>query len=308
MLHDLCNIAQPLQGQPDSTGPKIDGWRNLESSVESEPEHPKHVLFPMAHGPSVEAQRVEVIRLREEGLSFSKIGARMGISKAYAVKLVRLPAPVSDRSPQSVTNGGSDRCLGKTRQRKFAKGLAEGKSSRQAAMDSALPAKLSGSGADSYANRILKNPQFRESFEQMLTRKGLGEEHIAEIHAQNLEATKVVATATKEGRITDVLERPDYPTRQRAVQAGWRIRGRDRTDEHGTSNPVVIVVRAETKRNLEQLVGRPLDIEVIDSDDEQLPEQTEPQQIEAGESSEPVPDADMQPATADATGDDPWDF
>jgi len=122
MLHDLCNIAQPLQGQPDSTGPKIDGWRNLKSSVESEPEHPKHVLFPMAHGPSVEAQRVEVIRLREEGLSFSKIGARMGISKAYAVKLVRLPAPVSDRSPQSVTNGGSDRCLGKTRQRKFAKG------------------------------------------------------------------------------------------------------------------------------------------------------------------------------------------
>jgi transposase len=266
----------------------------------------------MARRRSVEEQQAHVLRLRAEGLSFSKVAEELKISKAYAVKLSKRSEPVTDRSPQSDTSDRSDRSASdrspKTRQRRFAKGLVEGKSSRQAAMDAALPAKLSHSGADSYANRTLKDTKFRGTFEQMLDRKGLSEDRIAEIHAENLEATKVVATATKEGQITDVLERPDYATRQRAVQSGWRIRGRDRTDEHSTSNPVVIVVRAETKRNLEQLVGRPLDIEVIDSDDEELPEQTEPQQIEAGESSEAVPDADMQPATADATGDDPWDF
>ena len=49
----------------------------------------------------------------------------------------------------------------------------------------------------------------------MLDRKGLSEERIAEVHAENLAAMKVVATATKDGQITDVLERPDYATRQR---------------------------------------------------------------------------------------------
>jgi len=120
-------------------------------------------------------------------------------------------------------------------------------------MDAALPAKLSNSGADSYANRTLKNTKFRETFEQMLDRKGLGQERIAEVHADNLQATKVVATATKEGQITDVLERPDYATRQRAVQSGWRILGKDSTDEYGSANPVIIVVRAETKRKVEKL-------------------------------------------------------
>lgn len=263
----------------------------------------------MARRRSVEELQEDVRRLRREGQSFSKVAAELGISKAYAIKLSKA---VTNRSPESVTNGRSDRSASdrspKARQRKFAKGLAEGKPSRQAAMDAALPAKLSNSGADSYANRTLKNTKFRETFEQMLDRKGLGQERIAEVHADNLQATKVVATATKEGQITDVLERPDYATRQRAVQSGWRILGKDSTDEHGSANPVIIVVRAETKRKVEKLFGGPLDFEIIESEDGPPPEPIDLQQIEAVESSKSVPDEDVQPATADAIGDDPWNF
>ena len=155
----------------------------------------------MAHRKPVEDQRQDVHRLREEGLSFSRIGDQLGISKAYAIKLSK---PVTNRSPISVTNGRSDRCGSdrrpNARQRKFAKALAEGKSNRQAAMEAALPAALTESGADSYANRTLQNGQFRETFEKMLDRKGLSEERIAEVHAENLAAMKVVATATKEAR------------------------------------------------------------------------------------------------------------
>ena len=148
-------------------------------------------------------------------------------------------------------------------------------------MDAALPAALSESGADSYANRTLKDARFRETFEQMLDRKGLSEERIAEVHAENLVATKVVATATKDGQITDMLERPDYATRQRAVQTAYRVRGRDQPDEDGSSKPIILVLSAETIRKVERLAGKTLDIHVRPVDeDEPFPE---PKQIEAAE-------------------------
>ena len=94
----------------------------------------------------VEQLRQDVHRLREQGLSFSRIAKELGISKAYAVKLSK---PVTDRSLKSVTNGRSDRCGSdrrpNARQRKFAKGLAEGKSNRQASLDAVPP----GIGASS---------------------------------------------------------------------------------------------------------------------------------------------------------------
>ncbi len=263
----------------------------------------------MAHRKPVEDQRQDVHRLREEGLSFSRIAKELGISKAYAVKLSK---PVTHRSPKSVTNGRSDRCGSdrrpNARQRRFAKGLAEGKSNRHAAMDAVLPATLSESGADSYANRTLQNGQFRETFEKMLDRKGLSEERIAEVHAENLEATKIVATATQNGQITDVLERPDYATRQRAVQTAYRLRGRDRFDEGGSSQPLILVLREETKRKAERLAGKTLDIQVRPVDeDEPFPE---PKQIVAAEPTPHDPagvDEHEEPGMAALGGEGPED-
>jgi hypothetical protein len=181
---------------------------------------------------------------------------------------------LSDRSPKSVTG---KRGLS-VRQRKFAKGLIEGKSNRQSALDAAPAGELTPSGADSWADRTLKDERLQGTFAQMLDRKGLSEQRIAEVHAENLTATKVVATATKEGQITDVLERPDYSTRHRAVQAAWRLRGRDRTaDEDGGSERLQIVVLPETKLQIERLVGRsiytgePIDVEALPPESDTLP-------------------------------------
>ena len=64
----------------------------------------------------------------------------------------------------------------------------------------------------------------------MLARKGLSEEKLAEIHAENLKATKTIV-ATHDGKITDKLKVPDYPARQRAVDSGWDLYRRRKPEE-----------------------------------------------------------------------------
>jgi hypothetical protein len=208
-----------------------------------------------------EELRQEVHRLRAQGLSFSLVANDLGISKAYAVKLGH--TPVTDRPELSV------------RERRFAKGLIDGKTNRQAALDAAPAGTLTPSGADSWGLRTRQKGHFIETFEQMLDRKGLTEERLAEIHSENLQAMKVVATATKDGQITDVIERPDYATRQRAVPSGWRVRGRDR-EESVKSNPIVLVLDSETRRKAEQLYGGPLDMIQVRPDEFEDPNEPEP--------------------------------
>lgn len=258
----------------------------------------------MASRKPVEEMRQEVHRLRGQCLSFSRVAEDLGISKAYAVKLSKAESVTAsdttsdtNRSPRPVA---SDRPAMTVRERKFAKGLLEGKTQRQASMDAAPPGTLTPSGADSYADRTLKDERFRETFEQLLDRKGLSEERIAEVHAENLQATKVVATATKEGQITDIIERPDYATRQRAVQAGWSIHGRDRNDDFGKSNPVIIVVSAETKRKAEQLAGYPLEA-IQARDDESAGPVIQINEPEPSEPAASVVEAEEYPQDPDQT-------
>ena len=218
--------------------------------------------------------RAEVLKLRTEGLSFSKVANQLAISKAYAVKLGK-----SDRSPDSDTGhrNGHKRSLS-VRQRRFAAELAQGKSQRQAA----LAAGSSPGGADDFAQRTLKNPRFQESFAQLLDRKGLSDERLAEIHAENLQATKVVAVGRNiQGTITEVLEKPDYSTRQRAVKDAWALRGRlGSNDAEGAGPQINISIAYQTARMVERLTGRPIlpaDYEAVEDEPDagSLPESSE---------------------------------
>lgn len=80
------------------------------------------------------AIREEAQRLRAQGLSFAKIGDRMGFSKQYAAKLLK-----SDPSGQKSSTVASTKESTETvnqltpRERRFAKGLAEGKTQKDAA-------------------------------------------------------------------------------------------------------------------------------------------------------------------------------
>ena len=204
----------------------------------------------------VEEMRQEVARLRRQGLSFSQVGKELGISKTYAVKLSQSG---SDRSLQLVTGhqGLS------VRQRKFAKGLLEGKTQKQAALDAGAPP----ASAETWASKEVRNPKFQSEFHRILDRQGLSEERLAEVHAQNLEATKTIV-ASHEGKITDQLQVPDYGVRQRAVDSGWDLYARRKPEEiEQPQGPTIIYITQEKKEKLERMIGGLLegpDIKVID--------------------------------------------
>ena len=210
--------------------------------------------------PPVDEMRKEVARLRNEGLSFSQVAKELGISKSYAVKLSK---PQSDRSPQSVT----DRPGLTVRQRRFAKGLLEGKTQKRAALDTMSPGEMSETAAEKWASRTVRDVRFQNEFQRMLARKGLSEEKLAQIHAENLKATKTIV-ATHDGKITDQLKVPDYPARQRAVDSGWDLyRRRKPADVEQPYAPPPIIITLAKKALIEGLTGEPLEwpnIKIID--------------------------------------------
>jgi phage terminase small subunit len=224
---------------------------------------------------SVPELREEVLKLRGEGLSFSRIAKQLAISKAYAVKLAQ-----SDRSPDSDTGhrSGHQRSL-TVRQRRFISGLAEGKNQTQAALDAGASPK----SAHVWASQTMRNPNVQETFAELLDRKGLSDERLAEIHAENLAATKVVAVARNmQGQITEVLEKPDFSVRQRAVKDAWVLRGRIGSNDEEGGQPVQINILVATARKVENLVGRKI-----------LPANYEP--IEDGPTAGPAEEAAANP-------------
>ena len=93
-------------------------------------------------------------------------------------------------------------------------------------MGAAPPGRLTERSADTWAARRLKNDGFRAGFKSFLEENGLGEADLTRVLRESLQATKVVATASENGKITDVLEREDHTTRLRAVEIGWKLHGR----------------------------------------------------------------------------------
>ena len=204
----------------------------------------------MRKASAVQELRDEVVQLREDGLSFSKVARRLGIAKSYAVKLSQQDGDRS--SSQSVTGHSTALTV---RQRLFVAGLAEGKTQREAAVEAGVPA----GGADSFAQRTLKNRNVQETFAAMLDRVGLSEEMIIRVMVENLQATKVISTIVNDGQITGVLVYPDYSVRQRAAQIALDLYGRRRPSEPVEQRP-----RVELHLNLheavltEQLTGNPI--------------------------------------------------
>jgi hypothetical protein len=198
----------------------------------------------------VEALRQQVVKLRDEGLPFSKVGQKLGISKAYAVKLANAPDPPTPPRPETTRPTALT-----VRQRRFAAGLLDRKSQRQAAID----AGVSPGGADAYAQRTLNDLHFRGELREILNRAGLSLEEIARALGQSLQATKVVAYATKDGQITDVLEKPDHAVRQRAVRDAWPLHGLpDEATQQKSHGSIILHLKPEDRIMIENLRGSPL--------------------------------------------------
>ena len=145
----------------------------------------------------------------------------------------------------------------------FAAGLLAGKSQREAA----ISAGVAPGGADSFAQRTLKDERFRNTFHQMLGRQGLSEERIASTHREQLEATRTIH-ATRDGQITDTMEVPDNQARMNAVRVAWQLYeriGNQRVEEDvEAATPQFIVITQEKRKKLEALCGETLDCRPID--------------------------------------------
>ena len=187
----------------------------------------------------------EATRLRDQDLSLAQIGERLGCSKQHVHKLLKSGKEASQSSTKASTTTSTDSVNQLTvRQRRFAKGLIEGKTHREAALEAAPPGKLTEGSADTWASRTLKSDRFRQGFQEVLAQNGLSLTDIARVHRENLAATRIAATSTQDGEITDALEVPDYPTRQRAVADGYRIHGKmkgDSTGEQPVNMKVVVL-------------------------------------------------------------------
>lgn len=166
----------------------------------------------------------EAVRLREEGFSLRDIGEALGCSKQNIHKLLKGGPPASTAASTNASTPSVNQLT--PRRRRFAKALLEGKTQRAAALEAADSAEITEHSADVWANRTLKDATFRKAFREMLRGAGLGEEDLARVHAENLRATKIAATATRDGKITDSLKVPDFATRQRAVDDAWRLHER----------------------------------------------------------------------------------
>jgi len=137
------------------------------------------------------------------------------------------------------------------RQRRFAKGLAEGKTQKQAAIEAVPPGTATDNGLEQWGSRTVRDPKFQKGFREILDEQGLSDEDIARVHRENLSATRIAGTASDGGKITDVLERPDYAVRQRAVADAWRVRGRmkpDASNEPPARQPIVVLSQEDYER------------------------------------------------------------
>lgn len=213
----------------------------------------------------------QVLHLRGQNVPFSKIAKDLGISKAYSVKLA---GGQQGRSPE-VTDQPSGHSRLNVRERRFARGLVDGKSQRQAALDAAEPGQLTPGSADAWANRTLGNDSFANEFRKILAGEGLTEQEIARVHRENLSATKVVGWDEDADGHRSPVTHPDYASRQRAVDKGWDLYGRGRhagNDEGEGPHARIIVMSVEDLARTERMLGAPLDRNLIEIRGESIDE------------------------------------
>ena len=185
------------------------------------------MLKGMRRSHQAQAVYEEARRLRAKGLSLAQIGESMGFSKQYAAKLLKSPPVGQDSSTAASTRQSTESANQLTpRQRRFAQGLLEGKTQKDAALEAVEPGQVTDGSVEQWASRTVRNPQFKQSFDEILRANGLADEDLARVHRENLEATKVVGWETDEQGRRRPLLHSDYAVRQRAVVDGWRVRGR----------------------------------------------------------------------------------
>jgi hypothetical protein len=131
--------------------------------------------------------------------------------------------PVSEYH-KAKQNGGSMVEKIAPRKKKLIKGISEGKTQRQAAIDAGYSPKT----ADSQASQILKEPKVIATIQDMMDKAGLSNEKLLEKHVELLNATKTISCVSgKEAGSgsVDFVDVPDYQTQFKALEASYKLKG-----------------------------------------------------------------------------------
>lgn len=121
------------------------------------------------------------------------------------------------------------------KQRKLVKGIAEGKTKRQAAID----AGYSPDSAGPLATETLRNPNVRDAFLTAMEKAGVTDEKLNQVMREGLEANRVVSARIVKSRPTnideelaeanqntdDFIEVPDHATRHKFLETAIDVKG-----------------------------------------------------------------------------------
>jgi transposase len=206
-------------------------------------------------------------QMRRRGDSYPSIAAQLGVDEETIKRWLKY------QKPKAL---GPQRSKMTPRRIRFAKGLVNGKSQIQAALDAGSPT-VNAARRFSYITK--REPEFRDYFARLLKKAGLDEGSLADALARALHATKVAGIAVhkddKGSKITDKLIVPDFQVQQQAARTGFELHGRlgPRAAEGEAGHaPIVLHMTVERKAAYERLIGGPLSFQVVTGDQYGQPE------------------------------------
>lgn len=113
------------------------------------------------------------------------------------------------------------------REQRLVKGVVQGKSKRQAAIDAGYSPK----SANAIAHEALRKPTVQAAFQRALKKAGITEDKLAQVMREGLDAQKVISAvvvgADANEKTQDFIDVPDHPTRHKFLETAIKVKGLD---------------------------------------------------------------------------------
>lgn len=143
----------------------------------------------------------------------------------------------------------------KPRESKLIRGLVEGKTTTQAALEAGYGKGVNGNAAAGYACEILRKPNVKEAYDAALSKAGLTVDATARKLVEASEADKLQSFGFKIKKVAD------WGTRLRAVELAGRFRGAIQSDAAEAAAGAVMalgffIAKSRQMRGLPPIDGR----------------------------------------------------
>lgn len=106
------------------------------------------------------------------------------------------------------------------KQRKLIKGVAEGKTQKEAAKSAGL--------SEAHASVCLNMPKVQETLQQMMAKHGLDDASLLNAHRELISATKVISAVNgtdANNKTMDFIDVPDFQARAKGLEMAYKLKG-----------------------------------------------------------------------------------